>query len=151
MCWSNFFCARPKIELHLVPLQNSLCWHKKWIYYMKIIFWSGTKSLGPAQYVNKCLVRQKKFGPAQNNLGPVEGQGNSKFIFCASTKYFRTCRRTRHKRFYICKINKNLRVWLAISKWNCIHKNGSNVSFLNAGQGRQWLVGRVGNCPLSFR
>ena len=55
---------------------------------MKIIFWSGTKSLGPAQYVNKCLVRQKKFGPAQNNLGPVEGQGNSKFIFCASTKYF---------------------------------------------------------------
>ena len=44
-----------------------------------IIFLSCTKSLGLAQYVNKFLVRQKKFGPAQNILGPVEGQGKSNF------------------------------------------------------------------------
>ena len=28
-----------------------------------------------AQYVNKVLVWHKKFGPAQNILGPVKGQG----------------------------------------------------------------------------
>ena len=27
------------------------------------------------QYVNKCLVWHKKFGPAKNILGPVKGQG----------------------------------------------------------------------------
>ena len=42
---------------------------------MKIIFWSGTKSLGLAQYVNQFLLWQKKFEPAQNILGPVEGRG----------------------------------------------------------------------------
>ena len=30
-----------------------------------------------AQYVNKFLVWHKKFGPAQNILGPVKGQGIS--------------------------------------------------------------------------
>ena len=30
-----------------------------------------------AQYVNKFLVRHKKFELAQNILGPVKGQGNS--------------------------------------------------------------------------
>ena len=42
---------------------------------MQIIFLSGTKYLWLAQYVNKFLVRLKKFGPAQNILGPVTGQG----------------------------------------------------------------------------
>jgi hypothetical protein len=42
---------------------------------MQIIFLSGTKCLWLAQYVNKFLVRHKKFGPAQNILGPVKGQG----------------------------------------------------------------------------
>ena len=42
---------------------------------MQIIFWSGTKSFELAQYVNQFLVWNKKFGPAQNVLGPVKGQG----------------------------------------------------------------------------
>ena len=42
---------------------------------MQIIFLSGTKCLWLPQYVNKFLVWHKKFGPAQNILGPVKGQG----------------------------------------------------------------------------
>ena len=42
---------------------------------MQIIFLSGTKCLWLAQYVNKFLDWLKKFGPAQNILGPVKGQG----------------------------------------------------------------------------
>ena len=45
---------------------------------MQIIFWSGTKSLGTAQYLNKFWSYTIKFGPAQTILGPVEGQGISK-------------------------------------------------------------------------
>ena len=48
---------------------------KKQFYWMQIIFWSGTKCLWLAQYVNKFLVWQKKIGPAQNILVPVKGQG----------------------------------------------------------------------------
>ena len=44
---------------------------------MKIILWSGTKNLGLVQYVNQFLVWHKKFGPTQNVLGPVKGQGIS--------------------------------------------------------------------------
>ena len=46
---------------------------------MQIIFLSGTKSLWLPQYVNKFLVWHKKFGPAQNILVPVKGQGMNKF------------------------------------------------------------------------
>ena len=47
---------------------------------MQIIFLYGTKCLWLLQYVNKFLVWHKKFGPAQNILGPVKGQGMSKYI-----------------------------------------------------------------------
>ena len=70
----QIFWASPKIWLHLVPLQKLLCWHKNQFYWMQIIFLSGTKCLWLAQYVNKFLVRHKKFGPAQNILRPVKGQ-----------------------------------------------------------------------------
>ena len=50
---------------------------------MQIIFLSGTKFLRLPQCVNKFLVWHKKFGPAQNILGPVKGQGIS-----ASSKTF---------------------------------------------------------------
>ena len=33
-----------------------------------------------AQYVNKCLVRHKEFGLAQNILRPVKGQGINHLI-----------------------------------------------------------------------
>ena len=36
---SNFFCARPKIELHLVPLQKYLYRHKNWIYANHLLVW----------------------------------------------------------------------------------------------------------------
>ena len=43
------FWARPKIQLHLVPLQNILCLHKNCIYQMEIIFWSVKKVSEPAE------------------------------------------------------------------------------------------------------
>ena len=70
----QIFWASPKIWLHLVPLQKCLCWHKKQFYWMQIICLSGTKYLWLPQYVNEFLVWHKKFGPAQNILGPVKGQ-----------------------------------------------------------------------------
>ena len=76
----QIFWVSPKIWLHLVPLQKLLCWHKKQFYWMQIIFLSGTKCLWLPQYVNKFLVWHKKFGPAQNILGPVKGQGISFLI-----------------------------------------------------------------------
>ena len=73
------FWASSKIWLHLVPAQKLVCQHKKQFYWMQIIFLSGTKCLWLVQYVNKFLVWYKKFGPAQNILGPVKGQGISEF------------------------------------------------------------------------
>ena len=71
----QIFCVSPKIWLHLVPLQKLLCRHKNRFYWMQIIFLSGTKCLWLAQYVNNSLVWHKKFGPAQNILRPLKGQG----------------------------------------------------------------------------
>ena len=42
---------------------------------MQIIFFSGTKCFVTATVLNKFLVWHKKFGPTQNILGPVKGQG----------------------------------------------------------------------------
>jgi len=56
---------------------------------MKIIFWSGTKSLGLAQYLNQFLVWHKKFGPAQNVFGPAKEQGTrlrDKYCFLCDLK-----------------------------------------------------------------
>ena len=61
---------------------------------MQIIFWSGTKCCDwNNKYVNRFLVRHKKFGLAQDILGPVKEQGKginpfTKFGFCAGTKVF---------------------------------------------------------------
>ena len=52
-----------------MPLKNILCWHKK-SFGLSQKVWDRHN-----QYVNKFLVQQKKIGPAQNILGPVEGQG----------------------------------------------------------------------------
>jgi hypothetical protein len=71
----QIFWASPNIWLHLVHLQKLLCRHKNQFYWMEIIFLSGTKCLWLPQYVNKFLVWHKQFGPAQNILGSVKGQG----------------------------------------------------------------------------
>ena len=76
LCWPNIL-SQPKnlTAFTLVPLQKLVCWHKNQFYWMQTIFLSGTKGLWLPQYVNKFLVWHKKFGPAQNILGPVKGQG----------------------------------------------------------------------------
>ena len=84
---SNMFCASPKIWLHLVSLQNLLCWHKNQFYWKQIIFLSGTKCLWLPQYVHKFLVWHKRFGPAQKILGPVKGQGTRYYLNYLSWKY----------------------------------------------------------------
>ena len=84
----QIFWAIPKICLHLVPLQKLLCRHKNQFYWMQIIFLSGTKYLWQAQYINKFLVRYKKFGPAQNILGPVKGQGKRMNLFLYTLSKF---------------------------------------------------------------
>ena len=68
------FWARPEIKLHLVPVQTIFVLSQK-LKKVEIMFWSITKSLGLAQYVNRILVLHKKLGPAQNILGPIKGQG----------------------------------------------------------------------------
>ena len=50
---------------------------------MQIIFLSGAKCLGLPQYENIFLVWRKKFGPAQNILGPVKGQGRVSYVAVA--------------------------------------------------------------------
>ena len=66
------------------------------IYWMQIIFLSGTKCLWLPQYVNKFLVWHKQFGPAQNILGPVKGQGMKELshslenVWIWRTKTYRT-------------------------------------------------------------
>ena len=76
--WSKFFCARPKIYLHIVVVTNILCQTKSWFAFSKIVFWSGTKLFEEALNAVKFLGWLKKFGLAQNILGPVKGQGISK-------------------------------------------------------------------------
>ena len=49
LCRSKFFCAGTKTL----------------IYWMEIIYWSGTKRLGPTKNFNQFLVWYKKFGPVQ--------------------------------------------------------------------------------------
>ena len=73
-CAGPIFSASPKIWLHLVPIQKLLRRHKKQFYWMQIIDLSCTKCLWLLQYVDKLLVWHKRFGPAQNILGPVKGQ-----------------------------------------------------------------------------
>ena len=59
MWQSQTFCARQKDDLHSV----------------KLFFVPGTKVFEEALNAVKCLGWLKKFGPAQNILGPVKGQG----------------------------------------------------------------------------
>ena len=65
----KIFCASPNF---LIQPKNLTAF-----YWMQIIFLSGPKCLWLPQYVNKFLVWHQKFGPAQNILGPVKGQGIS--------------------------------------------------------------------------
>ena len=69
------FCVRPKIYLHIVAVTNILCQTKRWFAFSKIGFYAGTKDFEEALNAVKLLGQLKKFGPAQNILGLVNGQG----------------------------------------------------------------------------
>ena len=71
----QIYCAGPKIYLHIVPVTNILCQTKRWIAFSKIGFCAGTKVFENALNAVKFLGWLKKFGPAQNILEPVKGQG----------------------------------------------------------------------------
>ena len=71
----HIFCARPKIYLHIVTVTNILCQTKKWFAFSKIVFCAGTKVFEEALSAVKFVGWLKKFGPAQNILQPVKGQG----------------------------------------------------------------------------
>ena len=75
----KMFCAGPNFLSRPKNLTAFECLFKNQFYWMQIIFWSGTKCFWLTQYVNKVLVWlwHKKFGPAQNILGPVKRQGIS--------------------------------------------------------------------------
>ena len=71
----QFFCARPKLYLHIVVVTNILCQTKRWFAFSKIGFCAGTTVFEEALNAVKFLGWLKKFGPAQNILEPVKGQG----------------------------------------------------------------------------
>ena len=55
-----------------------LCQTKRWFSFIKINFCARTKGFEEALIAVKFLGWLKKFGPAQNVLGPVEGHGTYK-------------------------------------------------------------------------
>jgi hypothetical protein len=69
------FCARPKIYVPIVAVTNILCQTKRWFALSKIDFCAGTKGFEDALNEVEFLGWLKKFGLAQNILGPVKGQG----------------------------------------------------------------------------
>ena len=73
----QMFYVRPKIYLHILPVTNFLCQTKRWFAFSKIFFCACTKVFEEALNAVKFLGWLKIFGPAQNILGPVKGQGIS--------------------------------------------------------------------------
>ena len=69
------FCVGPKIYLHIVPVTIIFCQTKKLFAFSKIGFCASTKVFEEALNAVKFLGWLKKFGPVQNILGPVKGQG----------------------------------------------------------------------------
>ena len=67
--------ARPKIHLHIVAVTNILCQTNRWFAFSKIVFCASTNVFEEALNAVKSLGWLKKFGQAQNILGPVKGQG----------------------------------------------------------------------------
>ena len=70
----QIFCVGPKSYLHIVPVTNILCQIKRWFAFSEIGFRANTKVFEEALNAVKFLGWLKKFGSAQNILGPVKGQ-----------------------------------------------------------------------------
>ena len=73
----QFYCARPKIYLHIVAVTKILWQTKRWFVFSKIGFCASTNVFEEGLNAVKFLGWHKIFGPAQNILGPVKGQGIS--------------------------------------------------------------------------
>jgi hypothetical protein len=58
-----------------VAVTNILCQTKRWFAFSEVGFCAGTKVFEEALNAVKFLGWLKKFGSAQNFLGPVKGQG----------------------------------------------------------------------------
>ena len=77
----KMFCAGPNVFSHSKNFYTYCCSHKhfchtkRWFAVSKIGFCASTKLFEEALNAFKFLGRQKTFGPAQNILGPVKGQG----------------------------------------------------------------------------
>ena len=71
----QIFCVGPKIYLHIVPVTNILCQTKRWFAFRKIGCCASVKVFEEALNAVKFLGWLKIFGPAQNILRPVKGQG----------------------------------------------------------------------------
>ena len=74
MYCTGFLCTRYIFTVSVIQGMEFQCKHKNQFYCMQNIFLSGTKCLWLPQYINKFLAWHKRFGPAQNILGPVKGQ-----------------------------------------------------------------------------
>ena len=70
----KMFCAGPNLfkncgsHKHLMPDKRRICSQENWFLCRQKSFWRGTKC-------SQILWLAQKFGPAQNVLGPVKGQG----------------------------------------------------------------------------
>ena len=73
----DIFCVGPNIYSHIVQVTNILCQKKRLSAFSKIGFCASTKVFEKALNAVKFLGWIKIFGPAQNILGPVKGQGIS--------------------------------------------------------------------------
>ena len=74
----QFFVPDQKfIYIHVVAFTNILCQTKRQFAFSKIGFCTSTKFFEEALNAVKFLGWLKIFGPAQNILGPVKGQGIS--------------------------------------------------------------------------
>jgi hypothetical protein len=66
---------------------NILCLTKRVFAFSKIAFCAGTKVFEEALNAVKFLGWLKKFGPLQNILGPVKGQGIRAKVLCRFKLY----------------------------------------------------------------
>ena len=86
-CAGPNFLSQPK-NLTAYSASSLVLAQKPILLNANYLFFSGTKCLELTQYVNKCLVWHKKFGPAQNILGPLKGQGICISIVLDGSKLF---------------------------------------------------------------
>ena len=75
LCRSKFFVLDQKFIYILCQSQTCCAQPKRWFAFSTIGFCAGTKVVEEALNAVKFLGCLKKFGPAQNILRPIKGQG----------------------------------------------------------------------------